>query len=244
MKEHKVAKEFIISLCIIVFGLVAVLGGYALGRYYKGNDGVDNKSSNEIDTNENKNDEIVKYDDFEGNLDISDDQERVSEILNVNGKKHELTYIFNEQDYGNGTYGPGIEDLIYDNKIIKEESAAEGIGTVTYNIFTAKDKKQYVLIKENNFYENVYILDENGNILKEFSNRIEEDNIDCLAYSKDNSSTTYIENGSVYYNKYDSLESKSDYTAKMNKIKIDINDRLITETNIGEQVIMQLGQCS
>lgn len=50
MKEHIVAKEFIISLFVIAFGLVAVLGGYALGRYYKGNDVVDN-NSNEVNTN-------------------------------------------------------------------------------------------------------------------------------------------------------------------------------------------------
>lgn len=226
------AKNLLVSLLIIISSIVLILTGYALGKYNSDKRNVSNETTKEA--------EIIKDEklvDTEGVLNT----EKVSDSIeiNMNNKKYTLAYNLVED----GVVGTHI--IKFNSKEIFKKGAADGIGDIKYQIFTASDGKQYLLVSYYQWGMYGIIVNDNGEILSKINEWSDE--ISCFMSSKTNSDLITVKDGNVYYYKYkdDSLKENGNYLEiKMEESEITINNNKIFEKLTGNEIAGSASQCS
>ena len=169
--------------------IISVLIGFAISwilieKKYESKDNVAEEVRNEC---------VYDYLDEEtiyGEIPVDQSYYKLNVLLN--DSTHTLSYEEDENE---------VFTLRFDETVIHKGSVnTESIYNIYYQVLTAKDNKEYIIVSYEKFGKFVYILDNNGSIVKHVSEYSTER--DCFLRFEFFEKSFYIKDNSFYYYRY------------------------------------------
>ena len=240
-------KNIIIVILLII---IAVLGTLVVVKTDKK---VKNKKKKQ-EGKENKNEEKKEIEKPEekktedsSNSVISDSNgtlktdSKDSKEITINGNKYVISYtLVNDGQAGKHSIKLGDKELI-------NLPAMNGIDKLKYNVFTASDNKQYLLVTYLQWGTYGYIYNESGKEVKSFNElakiTVSGSTQECFIGTKSNEELVSVKDGSVNYYRYKNGTVSGD-DIKIEEVKITVSNDKVSESLTGNVKNGNYGQCA
>ena len=189
---------------------------------------VDEKEEdNKVEQKEENNHVSLEFVDF-----VEMDETKEKEI-NINNKKITIKMVDKE----------GLYNYLYINNKLFGEWSPNHPGGYEYRVITGADNKEYLFFRiDSENGSGGSIINDNGVEIASVTS--DPTDIDCSSYS-DEDDLVYIDtNDNVYYYKYIEGSRTDDWEAKLELVKLIINNNKVTEEKQDKIISASMGQCA
>ncbi len=167
--------------------------------------------------------------------------QKITKTINLNGKTHTILIEPNNCEECFNDY------ITFDTKKIFLNSLYTNYNKITYVPFKSEDGNDYLVISFYTWAADTFILDDNGNILKEINshNSINDEVGDCFINIKDFDGKIFkiVNNKFYYYKNTFNSPIKNDNEIDLKEYELYINNGTVVENETGDIITGYFGQC-